>query len=201
MKLWTKAICLVTSTLALTNPTSPRGYAETNEKNSSQENRSQTDQVVSIDPETKFLKMTAAEREQAYKELDQIELTSQEIKPVPKYSQVKEILSAEDYQKLIDQSKDNPLIIYLGFNECPYCRAFLPKFNHLAKEFGAEINYYNTSERAKDDNFEQVVSFFNVETVPHAFIVKQGKVVKQINNNNSMAEIEAFLHSYQDLKS
>ena len=201
MKRWTQALCLMVCGTTLVSPMlNNTNQIEAKKQSTTEESQNNSDQVVEIDPETKFLEMTAEDKAKAYEKLDQIELTSQEIKPVPKYSQVKAIHSAEEYQRLIDQSKEKPFIIYLGFDECPYCRAFLPKLNHLAQEFDLDIHYYNTTDREKDENFADVVNFFKVQTVPHTFIIQKGKVIDQINNNNTMKEIEAFLISFKDLK-
>lgn len=201
MKPWTRTFCLLSCTLTLASSIIPQILAETTEVTEKQEAANEIDQVVKIDPNTKFLQMSPEEKAEAYKKLDQIELTSQEIEPEPEYSQVRLIKSEKDYQALINQSKEKPVVIYLGFNECPYCRAFLPKFNHLAGEMNIDIHYYNTTDRKKDSNFSQVVDFFKVQTVPHAFIVHQGKIVNKINNQNSMEEIEKFLLAFQKLKS
>ncbi|MDI6451933.1 immunoglobulin-like domain-containing protein [Peloplasma aerotolerans] len=43
---------------------------------------------------------------------------------------------------LFDQEKS--LLVYLGFEQCPYCREYLPTFNKIAKEYGfTEIFYFN----------------------------------------------------------
>ena len=89
---------------------------------------------------------------------------------------------------------DGAKIIYLGFDECPYCHAFSPKLNQLAKEKGVTVYYYNTRKHANDSNFESAMQVYGVNKVPNAFIVKGGKPGINVNHASKMAELEAFIN-------
>ncbi|MBD3949229.1 thioredoxin family protein [Tuanshanicoccus lijuaniae] len=156
------------------------------------------DKAVSIPEDTQFKTMDKAEKEKLYAELDKIEKFSQDTKSPISYSNIEEITSDAEYTDFILNSQKNASIIYLGFDECPYCKAFTPKLSHLAKEYGVKVYYYNTRKRDNDANFKSIVSMYNVETVPHAFIVKNGDVVNKINHEHSMTAIEAFVKKVAD---
>lgn len=130
-----------------------------------------------------------------YQQLDAITRYDGSQEPDPSsYSQVHPIESQADYEALIQASQDQPMVFVIGFDSCPYCKAFVPKLNQLAKEAQLAVYYYNTDKRQNDDNFDQVIKeVFQIQTAPHAFIVQEGKARHPLNDQSTMAEIEAFV--------
>lgn len=157
------------------------------------------DQEVIIPEDTSFLTMSQEEKEAAYTTLDKIALYSSDTKSPISFSMVQELSSEVAYTDFILSTQSQAKVIYLGFDECPYCKAFTPKINQLAEETETPIYYYNTRKRANDSNFETAMAMYNVETVPHAFIVKNGQVVSKINHDSSMDAIEAFFEKVKEL--
>lgn len=160
----------------------------------------ESDAIVEIDENQKFKEMDQKEKDKIYKEFDKISSSSKDERIANDFASVKEVKSEKAYKDLIEKSKEEPVIIYLGFNECPYCKSFIPKLSHLANEYKAEINYYNTNHREDDQNFEDVIYFFDIETVPHAFIVKDGKIQDKLNEKSKMKDMENFLIHFNKLQ-
>lgn len=157
------------------------------------------DGEVIIDDNLQFLAMEPAEKAARYAEYDYINKNTLTEVAALDFSQVEEVASEEEYNELMEKSMDEAVVLYLGFDECPYCRAFIPKLNHLAKELDVTLHYYNTNRRADDRNFNDVIQFLNIETVPHAFILQKGEIKARINNQNTMQEMENFLREVVEL--
>ena len=80
-------------------------------------------------------------------------------------------------------------IVYLGYPECPWCMAYVPLLNEIAKNEGIEkIYYYNIREDRKNNTefYQKVVSILNDYLnydeegkkrifVPNVTFVKEGK--------------------------
>lgn len=157
------------------------------------------DGEVIIDDNLQFLAMEPAEKAARYAEYDHINKNTLTEVAALDFSQVEEVASEEEYNELMEKSMDEAVVLYLGFDECPYCRAFIPKLNHLAKELDVTLHYYNTNRRADDRNFNDVIQSLNIETVPHAFILQQGEIKARINHQNTMQEMENFLREVVEL--
>lgn len=150
------------------------------------------DQEVSFEDETQLLSLDEGEKAAAYAELDKVDIYTGETDS-SLYTQFKTVDSEQAYAELLVSTNETPVIVYLGFDECPFCKVFSPKINQLASEMGVEIQYYNTKERGNDATFVNAMQLYNVETVPHAFIVDGAKAGSKVNHESSMEEIEAFL--------
>lgn len=177
--------------------------SQTTEENSAAEETVATESVELVDREVSFVEGTellaleSEEKAEAYAELDEVDIFSGEPENTD-YSQIKPIESEMAYAELLVSTNDTPAIVYLGFDECPFCKVFSPKINQLASELDVEIHYYNTHERGNDATFANAMQLYNVETVPHAFIVEHAKAGSKVNHESSMEEIEAFLLEYID---
>ena len=82
-------------------------------------------------------------------------------------------------------------IVFLGFPECPWCQAYAPMLNSLAREYGlSEIYYYNIAadREAESDFYKSLIEklsdhlqFDNVGHrriyVPNAVFVKDGEII------------------------
>ena len=151
--------------------------------------------VIQIDRKFDFKKADQADKDKEYKKFDgHIQATTmpEDLKAM---EYVKEITSEKEYLSLIEETNKEAKIVYLGFNECPFCRAFLPKLHAIAEDYDVTIYYYNVRDRMDDPNFQTIVEdFYKVNEVPHAFIVKDNKVVGEpLNSESSMKEKEDFI--------
>lgn len=155
------------------------------------------DREVTFEEGTHLLDLDAEEKAAIYAELDEVDLYTGETE-AQVFSQLKPVESEKAYADLLVSTNERPAIIYLGFDECPFCKVFSPKINQLASELGVEIHYYNTKERGNDATFANAMQLYNVDTVPHAFIVDGVKVGSKVNHESSMEEIEAFLLEFID---
>lgn len=151
------------------------------------------DAEVVIETNQPFAKMSATEKSEQFQKLDEIIVNTKTEVDMTQLTAIQEIVSDKDYFKLIEQSQEDAQVIYLGFNECPYCKAFSPKLNALATEKDVVIHYYNTHKHSKDTTFTEITQFYQVETVPHAFIVHKGQIVGIINHESTMESMEQFV--------
>lgn len=160
------------------------------------EGKDRIDAAVEIPSEAHFLKMDNDAKSLVYASLDLIGTNAKSNKPAKDYSQIVEITSEDAYAKLLESTEEQAKIIYLGFDECPWCKAFLPKINQLASEFDVTIHYYNTRSRQVDSTFMSNMKHFGVDTVPYAFIMEDGDNKERINHMSSMQQIEDFFSQY-----
>lgn len=151
------------------------------------------DTEVAFADDVQLLNLSDSEKATLYADYDAIEKYSAGTKSPIAYSQVTELDSDQAYTDFILSTQKEAKIIYLGFDECPYCKAFTPKLNQLAKELDLPVYYYNTRRRENDLNYQSAMATYNVQTVPHAFIMKNGKVQAKVNHLSSMSAIEAFV--------
>lgn len=93
-------------------------------------------------------------------------------------------------------------IVYLGFPECPWCMAYVPLLNEIAKNEGIEkIYYYNIREDRKNNTefYQKVVSILNDYLdydeegkkrifVPNVTFVKEGKIIFNDNETSLISE-------------
>lgn len=143
--------------------------------------------------------LEAADKTQLYTEWDNIVVDSQGTTKPSDYSHIQELESEAAYQKWLALTQDTAGIIYFGFDECPACRAFTPKVQVFAQSFDEPLAYYNTQRRSEDANFLELMEFYGVTTVPHAFAVQEGDILAEINHNSSMAQIESFFLKLQEV--
>lgn len=162
------------------------------------EGQERLDQAVIIPPQTNFLTMEASEKEVQYQALDKIGVDSKGQHKTTDYSHIEAISSESDYLEFVKSTEEQAQIIYIGFDECPWCKAFSPKINQLASEFDLSIYYYNTRSRAEDMTYTKIMESFNVETVPYAFIMVNGELKERINHQSSMQQIEDFFTRYSE---
>lgn len=93
-------------------------------------------------------------------------------------------------------------IVYLGYPECPWCMAYVPLLNEIAKNEGIEkIYYYNIREDRKNNTefYQKVVSILNDYLnydeegkkrifVPNVTFVKEGKIIFNDNETSLITE-------------
>ena len=116
------------------------------------------------------------------------------------YTGVKEdnVFVYKTIDEVINLLQSGTGVIYLGFPECPWCQAYVPYVNEVAKENGiTEIYYFNIKEDRKNNTlkYQKVVSILSdyLENdddekkrvyVPDLTVVKDGKIVGH-NNETS----------------
>lgn len=107
--------------------------------------------------------------------------------------------SADEIIKILEGGTG---IVYLGFPECPWCQAYVPMLNEVAKEEGIEkIYYYNIREARKENSKDyqkivKIVKNFLMKDdegnerifVPDVYAVKNGKI---LSNNNETSVMDS----------
>lgn len=197
---WIKLISMTAMLLVLVacdqTPASDENVNSQDTTAESTESVELVEKEVTFEEGTLLLNLEADEKAEAYAELDAIDIYTGETQAADAYSHITKIESEQAYAELLVSTNKAPVIVYLGYNECPFCKVFSPKINQLASELDVEIHYYNTTERGNDATFSNAMRLYNVETVPHAFIVDKAKAGSFVNHESSMEEIEAFLLEY-----
>lgn len=91
-------------------------------------------------------------------------------------------------------------IVFLGFPECPWCRAYAPILNDVAKSNGIDkIYYYNIADDRRNNTatYQKLISILNDNLlydeegnhrvyVPDITFVKDGKIVAHDNETSVM---------------
>lgn len=100
-------------------------------------------------------------------------------------------------------------IVYLGFKECPWCQAYVPILNEVAKDEGIEKIYYYDIKEIRSKNTKEyqkivklVKNFLSKDDegneriyVPDVYIVKNGKILSH-NNETSIIESDITPSQY-----
>ncbi len=107
--------------------------------------------------------------------------------------------SKEEIIKILENGTG---IVYLGFPECPWCKAYVKILNEVAKEEGVEkIYYYNILEDRKNNTstYQKIVSILNENLlydeegnkkiyVPDVTFVLNGKIIGHDNETSVVKE-------------
>ena len=100
-------------------------------------------------------------------------------------------------------------LVYLGFPECPWCQAYVPILNEVAKEEGVEkIYYFNIREDRQKNSKEyqkivKLVKNFLMKDdegnerifVPDVYAVRDGKILAH-NNETSVIDSDITPSAY-----
>ena len=100
-------------------------------------------------------------------------------------------------------------IVYLGFPECPWCQAYVPMLNEVAKEEGVEkIYYFNIREDRQENtkDYQKIVKLVKNHLmkddegkerifVPDIYAVKDGKILSH-NNETSVIDSDITPSQY-----
>lgn len=190
MKKISAVLSLLMSVGVIFAPMSPKTFAA----ETTQEAHQDTQSLVEFPENTNLKEMKKEAKDKLYQSLDKINHNPESTLITKELPKIEAINSDDEFTKVLEASKDQPQIIYLGFQACPYCKAFSPKISKVAEDFGATIHYYDVQERKNDPNFNRNVAMFKVNTVPHAFIIEDGKIVGEpLDSESTMAEIETFV--------
>lgn len=80
-------------------------------------------------------------------------------------------ISSKELNKMIEDKKSFNL--YLGRENCPYCRILAPQLSKLAKDDKVEIYYLDTLET--DADMDKFFEQYKLEYVPSLMVFKAGK--------------------------
>lgn len=115
-----------------------------------------------------------------------------------------------DLDDIIDVLKHGTGIVYLGFPECPWCQAYVPYLNEVAKEQGFNTIYYYNIKEDREKNtkaYQEVVSIldehldYNNEGkkrvfVPDVTFVQEGEIVGHDNETSMISSEEMTPEKY-----
>lgn len=129
---------------------------------------------------------------------------SDNIKFSKEYTSISEdnIFVYRSKEEIINILEHGTGIVYLGYPECPWCMAYVPLLNEIAKNEGIEkIYYYNIREDRKNNTefYQKVVSILNDYLnydeegkkrifVPNVTFVKEGKIIFNDNETSLISE-------------
>lgn len=106
-----------------------------------------------------------------------------------------------DINDILDILKEGTGVVFLGFPECPWCQAYVPILNEVAREHNyKKIYYYNIMEdrKNKTEEYNTIVEILNnyLSTndsgekhiyVPNVTFVKDGAVVANDNETSMIS--------------
>ncbi|MBG9987454.1 thioredoxin family protein [Aerococcaceae bacterium DSM 111176] len=152
---------------------------------------------IGFGEEYKIQELSSNDKEDMYQSLDVIQKIETEMPGITEYAQIEPFDDYESFIQLMENSKEEPQVVYFGYDACPFCKAFTPKISQLAKEFDVTINHYNTDENMGSEDFLKIVAPFSLQTVPHAFLIEDEQVIDILNDKSTMEEIETFITAAQ----
>lgn len=155
------------------------------------------DSHVNIDEEKGFKSLKEDEKEKEFKKLDEIGKDTTGSIPIVNYSNIVPIQTEDEYLKLVVNSNKEPIIIYFATESSSWAQAFTPKLNQLAKEEGVKTYYYDVEERSMDSTYDETLKTYQIDKVPVAYIVRDGKPEKMIHYGTSMKGIESFISDFK----
>lgn len=173
-------------------------YSAQNFEYTALEGLERTNGPVDIPSDTTFLTMDDASKEIIYQSLDAIGTDANSTASPTDYSHIEAIDSEEEYIQFLQDSQEQASLLYIGFDECPWCKAFSPKINQFASEIDAPVYYYNTRTHEQDVTYANTMQSFEVETVPFVFIMDKGEPKERISHDSSMQQIEDFFVLYEE---
>ncbi|MCG6201207.1 thioredoxin family protein [Psychromonas antarctica] len=95
-------------------------------------------------------------------------------------------------QIIIEGSKEKPVLVFFWSPRCPICTALLP----LLDKLHGENNYAFTLARINCDTEPQIVSHFGVQSVPSAFMFKDGQGVDGFAGEQNEEFIRQFINKH-----
>lgn len=162
------------------------------------EGMARTNAPVTIPEETAYLTMEDETKQSMYDVLDEIGTHAESTVSPVDYSHIEDLATEKEYIEFLESTNNEASLLYIGFDECPWCKAFSPKINQIASELNIPIYYYNTRAHEQDLTYAGAMQSFEVETVPHVFIMEDGEPKERINQDSSMQQIESFFKLYTE---
>lgn len=85
------------------------------------------------------------------------ETLSDAVKFSQSYKEVGEdnVFVYRDVDDIIDIMEHGTGVVYLGYPECPWCQAYVPYLNEVAKEVGISKIYYCNTKEVKENNMDK----------------------------------------------
>ncbi|MBG9978438.1 thioredoxin family protein [Ruoffia tabacinasalis] len=157
-----------------------------------------TNAPVTIPEDTTFLTMNEDAKGMIYESLYKIGTYAEGTQSPVDYSQIEAVQAEADYIEFLQMTSEQASLLYIGFDECPWCKAFSPKINQIASELNVPIYYYNTRAHEQDATFQGAMQTFGVETVPYVLVMEDGEAKERISHESSMEQIEQFFTLYTE---
>lgn len=97
--------------------------------------------------------------------------------------------SAEFEAKVIEASKEKPVLVDFFATWCGPCRMMAPALDEVAQEQAEKVTVY----KLDIDQSPDVAMRYRVMSVPTLILFKGGEAVKQVIGAQSKAKLEAFI--------
>ena len=110
---------------------------------------------------------------------------------------------AEDAEAVISMLEHGTGIVYLGFDECPFCQAYAPMLNDAAEEAGVPVLYYDVLQDRSDntDAYKAMVKALDGHLefdndgnpriyVPDVSFVVNGEIIEHDNESSLLSSNE-----------
>lgn len=138
--------------------------------------------------------LTAIKKE-TYQQFDQRQTIEGPVKSTVDYDFIEPL---DNLKELETAYQNQAIYLYLGFQDCPYCKALVPKLDTIGEWVGQPTIYYIDIKkwtRLNPEDYEKLQARYPFEQVPQVFHLqkKSGKIQSQIDATATAQEIEDFL--------
>ncbi len=102
---------------------------------------------------------------------------------------VSQILSGQEFDSIIKNTKETLMVFDLYADWCGPCRLLAPVYNELAATHGQKVKFY----RVNVDKTPDVASAFQVQAIPYVVFVRNGELVHAIAGLNPKETYEKVI--------
>jgi thioredoxin 1 len=112
-----------------------------------------------------------------------------EVKKNNQKDPVSQILSGQEFDTIIKNTKETLMVFDLYADWCGPCRLLAPVYNELAATHGQKVKFY----RVNVDKTPEVASAFQARAIPYVVFVRNGELVHAIAGLNPKETYEKVI--------
>ena len=98
-----------------------------------------------------------------------------------------------DNLSIFEDSKDK--VIYFARDTCPSCKEIKPLLSETFKDSDKEIYYFDTDKWRNNKEFDRILKYYSVESVPYFVKLKNNRVTNKFNPEDIGFENKEILHN------
>ena len=87
--------------------------------------------------------------------------------------------------------------VYIGRENCPYCREFAPKLRKAARSINATVYYIDTEN--KTDELAKFAEQYHIDSIPTLLVFKDGQLQETLSNSSdiSLNNLKEFFKTHK----
>jgi thioredoxin 1 len=102
---------------------------------------------------------------------------------------VSQILSGQEFENIVKNTKETLIVFDLYADWCGPCRLLAPVYNELAATHGHNVKFY----RVNVDKTPEVASALQVQGIPYVIFLRNGEIVHAIQGLNPKEAYEKVI--------